>query len=205
MPIDADTDTIHRRADAAQRPYHDEAGFVFRPLRIPDDITTLHRWFTQERAAFWLMQDKTEAQVREAYQRMMDSGTATPYIGWHEGRPAFLAECYDPAQDRIKAFYTVRPGDLGMHIFIGPPERRIAGYSRTVFHALMRFMFAHLGAQRIVVEPDATNHKVHALNRSAGFAYDRDVVFPEKIASLAFCTRRDFEQATAATLEEVHS
>jgi len=201
MPID----TLHRRADADTRPYRDEAGFVFRPLRIPEDTTTLHRWFIQERAAFWLMQDKTEAEVREAYQRMLDSGTATPYIGWHEGRPAFLAECYDPAQDRIHAFYEVQPGDLGMHIFIAPPERRIAGYSRTVFHALMRFMFFHLGARRIIVEPDASNHKVHALNRSAGFAYDRDVVFPEKIASLAFCTRRDFEQATAATLEEVHS
>ena len=204
MPIDM-IDTLHRRADAETRPYRDEAGFVFRPLRIPQDIPTLHRWFVQERAAFWLMQDKTEAEVREAYQRMMDSGTATPYIGWEGGRPAFLAECYDPAQDRIRAFYEVRPGDLGMHIFIAPPERRIAGYSRSVFHALMRFMFAHLGARRIVVEPDASNHKVHALNRSAGFAYDRDVVFPEKIASLAFCTRRDFEQATAATLEEVHS
>lgn len=205
MPIETEADTIHRRADAVLRPYRDEAGFVFRPLRIPEDIATLHRWFIQERAAFWLMQDKTEAEVREAYQRMMDSGSATPYIGWRDGRPAFLAECYDPAEDRIRAFYEVRPGDLGMHIFIAPPERRIAGYSRTVFHALMRFMFAHLGARRIVVEPDASNHKVHALNRSAGFAYDRDVVFPEKIASLAFCTRRDFEQATAATREEVHS
>ena len=199
------TDTLHRRADADHRPYRDETGFVFRPLRVPHDIPTLHHWFTQPRAAFWLMQDKTEAQVREAYQRMMDSGTATAYIGWQGSRPAFLAECYDPAQDRIRAFYPVQPGDLGMHIFIGPPERRIAGFSRAAFHALMRFMFTHLGARRIVVEPDATNHKVHALNRSAGFVYDRDVVFPEKIASLAFCTGRDFQQATATTPEEAHS
>jgi RimJ/RimL family protein N-acetyltransferase len=199
------TDVIHRRANAMHHPYCDEAGFVFRPLRISEDIPTLHRWFTQPRAAFWLMQDKTEAEVREAYQGLMDSGTATAYIGWEGERSAFLAECYDPAQDRIRAFYPVQPGDLGMHIFIGPPERRIAGYSRSAFHALMRFMFEHLGAQRIVVEPDATNHKVHALNRSAGFVHDRDVAFPEKIASLAFCTRPAFQLATAATLEELHS
>lgn len=199
------TDAIHRRASALHRPHRDEAGFVFRPLRIPEDIPMLHRWFIQPRAAFWLMQDKTESEVGEAYQRLMDSGAATAYIGWHGDRPAFLAECYDPAQDRIRTFYKVRPGDLGMHIFIGPPTRHVAGFSRTVFHALMRFMFEHLGAQRIVVEPDATNHKVHALNRSAGFVYDRDVAFPEKIASLAFCTRRDFQQATAATQEELHS
>lgn len=199
------TDAPHRRASALARPYRDETGFVFRLLRIPEDIPMLHRWFTQPRAAFWLMQDKTESDVREVYQRMMDSGSATAYIGWLGEQPAFLAECYDPAQDRIRAFYRVQPGDLGMHIFIAPPTRRVTGFSRTAFHALMRFMFEHLGAQRIVVEPDATNHKVHALNRSAGFVYDRDVAFPEKIASLAFCTRRDFHQATAATQEELHS
>jgi len=200
MPIDSP----HRRADAAHAPYRDEAGFVFRLLRIPDDAPMLHRWFTQKRAAFWLMQDKTEDEVREVYRQMMASGHATAYIGWHQGRPAFLAECYDPAHDRIRGFYEVRPGDLGMHVFVGPSELRIPGFSRAVFHALMRFMFAHLGARRIVVEPDADNHRIHALNRSAGFVYDRDVLFAEKIASLAFCTRRDFEQATAANQEEVH-
>ena len=187
-----------------ESPYRDEAGFVFRPLRIPDDVPMLHRWFTQERAAFWLMQDKSEEEVREVYRQLMASGHATAYIGWHQGRPAFLAECYDPAHDRIRAFYEVRPGDLGMHIFVGPADVRIPGFSRAAFHALMRFMFVHLGARRIVVEPDAGNHRIHALNRSAGFVYDRDVVFPEKIASLAYCTRRDFEQATATNQEEVH-
>jgi RimJ/RimL family protein N-acetyltransferase len=197
-------DTLHRRGEAALASYRDAEGFVFRLLRVPQDVPMLHRWFTQERAAFWLMQDKTEDEVRNAYRAMMASGTATAYIGLHEGRPVFLAECYDPAHDRIRAFYEVRPGDLGMHVFVGPADVRIRGFTRAVFHALMRFMFAHLGAQRIVVEPDATNHRIHALNRSAGFVYDRDVVFAEKIASLAFCTRRDFEQATAATLEEIH-
>ena len=197
-------DTIHRRAEAAPTPYRDAAGFVFRPLRIPGDIPTLHRWFTQERAAFWLMRDKTEGEVAQTYQALMDSGHATAYMGLHEGRPAFLAECYDPAHDRIRDFYPVRAGDLGMHVFVGPSDVRIAGFTRAVFCALMRFMFAHLGALRIVVEPDANNQRIHALNRSAGFVYDRDVVFTEKIASLAFCTRRDFEQATATHQEAAH-
>jgi RimJ/RimL family protein N-acetyltransferase len=148
------------------------------------------------------MQDKSADQVRQAYQAMMDSGHATAYIGMHSGRPAFLAECYNPAHDRIRGFYEVRAGDLGMHIFVGPARERIPGFTRSAFHALMRFMFDHLGAQRIVVEPDATNHKVHALNRSAGFAYHRDVPFFGKIASLAFCTRQDFDAVRAANLEK---
>ncbi len=197
------TDAIHRRADAVDAPYRND-DFVFRLLQIPDDIPTLHSWFVQDRASFWLLQDKTEGEVRKIYQDMMESGHATAYMGWHQGRPAFLAECYDPAHDRIRQFYDVQPGDLGMHIFVGPRRERIAGFSRVVFFALMRFMFTHLGAQRIVVEPDANNHKIHALNRSAGFIYDRNVVFTEKIASLAFCTRRDFELATAIINEEIY-
>lgn len=196
MPIDAHT--IHRRADAASVPYIDAEGFIFHLLRIPEDIPTLHRWFQPERASFWLMRDKTEAEVRQVYQDLMRSGHATAYLVWKDGRPAFLAECYDPAHDRIRAFYNVQPGDLGMHIFIGPSDVRISGYTRTVFFALMRFMFEHLGAARIVVEPDANNTRIHVINRAAGFVYDRNVAFTEKIASLAFCTRQDFEQATAA-------
>ncbi|MCU7371545.1 GNAT family N-acetyltransferase [Paucibacter sp. O1-1] len=198
-------DTQHRRADAVRRPYRDADGFVFELLRLPEDIALLHRWFTEPRAAFWLMQDKSADEVERIYRALMDSGHASAYLVRHHGLPAFLAECYDPAHDRIREFYPVQPGDLGMHIFVGPPaQQRIAGFSRTAFHALMRFMFVHLGARRIVVEPDAGNHKIHALNRSAGFVYERDVVFTEKIASLAFCTRRDFEQATATIQEQVH-
>lgn len=102
---------------------------------------------------------------------------------------------------------SVQPGDLGVHVFIGPPEVRIPGFTRAVFQALMRFMFDHLGAQRVVVEPDATHQRIHALNRSAGFVCDRDVVFAEKTASLAFCTRRDFERALscgATVPKEIH-
>lgn len=200
-------ETVHRRADAQRQPYRDESGFEFRLLRIPEDIPLLHGWLIEERAAFWQMRDKSEEQVRQAYAAIMDSGHATAYLGWRDDgtdpEPAFLAECYDPAHDRIREFYDVQPGDLGMHVFIGPCAKPIPGYSRSVFYALMRFMLLHLGARRIVVEPDARNHKIHALNRSAGFVYDRDVVFPEKTASLAFCTRREFEQATAHTIKEV--
>lgn len=198
-------DLPHRRADANARPYRDaETGFSFLPLRLPQEGALLHRWFIEPRARFWLMQDKSEAEVRAAYQAMLDSGHATPYLGWRDGRAQFLAECYDPAFDRIREFYPVQPGDLGMHIFIGPAARPQPGFSRGVFFALMRFMFRHLAARRIVVEPDADNHKIHALNRSAGFVYERQVQFPEKIAALAFCTRRDFDQATAATQEHFH-
>ncbi len=196
-------DFIHRRIDFIEQPYQDKDGFTFLPLKIPDDISMLHHWFTQKRAAFWLMQDKTIEEVSQLYQEMMSSGHATAYIGWYQGRAVFLAECYDPKHDRIRSFYDVQSGDLGMHVFIGPSDQRIRHFSRMIFYALMRFMFHHLGAERVVVEPDINNEKIHALNRSVGFIYDRDIVFPEKVASLAFCCRQDFEQSMATTVEDI--
>ncbi|MDM9560636.1 GNAT family N-acetyltransferase [Bordetella petrii] len=204
MPVELPASTAHRRGDG-NLPYLDEEGFVLRMLRIPADIPVLHDWFTRDYATFWLMQDKTADEIQAIYQALMDSGHATAYLGLRDGRPAFMAECYDPFHDRIRQHYAPRPGDLGMHFFVGPAARPVAGYTRSVFRALMRFMFLHLGARRIVVEPDANNRKIHVLNRAMGFVYDRNVPFEEKIASLAFCTRAQFEHAVQATPEEVHS
>jgi RimJ/RimL family protein N-acetyltransferase len=69
----------------------------------------------------------------------------------------------------------------------------------------MRFLFERLDAERIVVEPDARNERIHALNRAMGFVYAKNVAFREKTASLAFCTRADFyatlQKTTAKELQ----
>ena len=120
-------------------------------------------------ARFWSMQDHSVAQVRDFYAALCGSGHAQAWLGSHQGRPAFLVECYDPAHDQIGEHYPVRPGDIGMHIFIGPPTQRIPGFSRDVFALVMRFLFDRLNAARVVVEPDANNAKIHALNLAMGF------------------------------------
>jgi RimJ/RimL family protein N-acetyltransferase len=60
----------------------------------------------------------------------------------------------------------------------------------------MRFIFDRLHAHRVVVEPDARNHKVHALNRDMGFVEQGHVRLTHKLATLASCTREQFQLAT---------
>jgi RimJ/RimL family protein N-acetyltransferase len=170
-------------------------GFAFRPLDASRDAPLLHRWFVDERASFWNMQDKRVDEVEAVYQALADAGHATAWLGIERGTPAFLIECYDPVHDQIGEHYDVQPGDLGMHLFVAPASRPEHGYTRRVFAALMTFMFARLDARRIVVEPDARNTRIHALNRAMGFVYWKDVAFREKTASIAFCTREDFHAA----------
>lgn len=179
----------------ARECYDEGAGLALRPLDPEADAPLLQRWFAMDYARFWSMQDHSVSQVRDFYAALCGSGHAQAWLGSHQGRPAFLVECYDPAHDQIGEHYPVRPGDIGMHIFIGPPTQRIPGFSRDVFALVMRFLFDRLNAARVVVEPDANNAKIHALNLAMGFVYAGQARFREKTASLAFCTRAQFEQA----------
>ncbi|WP_255474851.1 GNAT family N-acetyltransferase [Pusillimonas sp. ANT_WB101] len=198
MSAESSLSTVHCRSESKYL-YLDNSGFAFRLLQVPQDIALLHDWLTRDYAAFWQMQNKTREEIATIYQTMTDSGHAKAYLELRHGQPAFMAECYDPFLDRIGQHYEPQPGDLGMHFLIGPTTKPVRGYTHLAFQALMRFMFQHLGAQRIVVEPDVNNHKIHILNRRMGFSYERNVIFEEKIASLAFCTREQFEQAIQAT------
>jgi RimJ/RimL family protein N-acetyltransferase len=185
----------------------DDPVMRLRALQPAVDAPLLQRWFTAPHAAFWGMQHCSVDDVRHFYEDLLVGGHATARIGECKGWPVFVVECYDPAQDVLGTHYTVQPGDLGMHFFVGPAEQPEHGFTRRVFRALMRFMFQRLGAARVVVEPDIRNHKVHVLNAAMGFEAARTVELPHKTALLSFCTRAQFERATGAripsTLQEV--
>ena len=104
----------------------------------------------------------------------------------------------EPPHDRLADHYQVRPGDRGMHLLLAPCEKPVHGFSLEVMRSILAYQFADPFARRIVVEPDARNAKVHALNQRVGFVYQRLLQLPEKDACLAFCTRAQF----LATLQE---
>jgi RimJ/RimL family protein N-acetyltransferase len=167
-------------------------GFAIRPLDAQQDARTLHRWFVEERAAFWNMRDWTMAQVAAFYQDIEDSPHADAWLALEHGKPSFLIESYDPAHEEVGEHYVPLSGDVGMHLFVGPALTPVSGFTQRAIRTVMTFLFERLHAQRVVVEPDARNARIHTLNRAMGFVYWKDVAFREKTASLAFCTRADF-------------
>lgn len=171
-----------------------EESFRIRPLSVPRDVDVLHRWFSTERARYWGMQTHTPAQIAETYRAILASGHACAWIGGRDdATPLFLFEAYQPALEEIGEHYRVRPGDLGMHCFVGPPPADpVRGFSRLVFRSVVHFLFSQRGARRIVVEPDVNNQKVHALNLSTGFEYQGEISLRAKRAALAWCCRDTF-------------
>ncbi|MCK2041600.1 GNAT family N-acetyltransferase [Chromohalobacter sp. TMW 2.2308] len=169
--------------------------FHLRAIHCDSDSVLIHDWVSRDYARFWGMRGDSREQVATFYRGLHESPHSQGYLGFFEGRPAFLVECYQPQHDPIGAHYDVRPGDRGMHVLVAPPETRIPRFTWGVLSSVMTLMFSDPATKRVVVEPDVRNERIHPLNRRVGFRYDRQVHLPEKTAHLAFCTRAQFHAA----------
>ncbi|MHC6594313.1 GNAT family N-acetyltransferase [Arthrobacter sp. C152] len=170
--------------------------FSFRSVDPVADAPLLHGWVTRPYASFWGMQSATEADVVDEYAKIHASGHHHALLGFDGGVPAFLAEEYLPASSPLAAVYPVLPGDRGMHLLVAPPsDAPEAGFTTAVMDAVLARLFAKPGVDRVVVEPDIRNSKIHALNERLGFRPAGLVALPDKDALLSFCSREDYRAA----------
>ncbi|QTF73258.1 MULTISPECIES: GNAT family N-acetyltransferase [Arthrobacter] len=174
---------------------------TFRPVDPAADAELLHGWVTQPYARFWGMLAASVEDVREEYDGLAATGHHEAFLGLRDGVPEFLVERYRPAESPLNAVYQVQPGDVGMHLLVAPPSSSgtIPGFTLGVMQSVMAWLFEHTGAERVVVEPDVRNHKIHVLNERVGFHAHSVVTLPPvdpaestKEALLSFCTRDDF-------------
>lgn len=169
--------------------------FSLRPLSLASDIEVIHPWYQMDYARFWNMQNMTPAATRDFYADAAASGHLHTYLGFYRQAPAFVVECYDPADHAVGAHYPVEPGDVGMHFFVGPCTQPIRHFTRDVLRVVMAFVFDHLKARRVVVEPDLRNAQVQRLNAMVGFVDQAVIELPGKTAQLAVCTAERFSHS----------
>lgn len=170
--------------------------FAVRPLDLEADAELLHGWVTHPKAAFWMMQGCSVAEVVAEYRRIAGHPHHDAFVGLFEDRPAFLVERYDPAYVELVGLYRPEPGDVGMHFLCPPTDTPVHGFTRAVITTVMAFVLDDPAARRVVVEPDLRNTAVHALNAAVGFVPAGPISKPEKEALLSFCTREQFAAAT---------
>ncbi|MFC5044282.1 GNAT family N-acetyltransferase [Aquimarina hainanensis] len=174
-----------------------------RPMHVASDIKTIHEWVTQPYAAFWGMEKNTLEEATTIYNDLLALPYHDAFIGILDGAPIFLMERYEASKDIIGSYYNALANDIGMHILVGPPTKRIPSFTWNIFTTVMEFLFSDPATNRVVVEPDSNNKKIHVLNKRAGFKYQKEIQLPHKKAHLAFCERIDFEKAiktNAATI-----
>ncbi|GAB6983832.1 GNAT family N-acetyltransferase [Nocardioides pyridinolyticus] len=155
------------------------------PLDLDRDAALLHEWVTHPRSVFWQMQGSSLADVEREYRRIEQSPHHQAWLGRADGVPSFLAETYDPAHSELADLPELRDGDLGMHVLVAPPAdpaTPVHGFTRAVFGAVLDHCFAEPAVRRVVVEPDARNERIRALNRAFGFRELRTITLPTKVA-----------------------
>lgn len=165
------------------------------PFDIEQHIDILFSWTSQPYAKFWGHLNSTLAEVKADYQGLIGSGHTRCYLGYVNNEVQFFLELYDPKFDAVAQHYDVEESDIGLHILIAPTEKAIHGFTHDIFSACMSFIFDHSFIERVVVEPDINNHKIHEINRRAGFKHERVIDLGHKSAYLAFCQRSSFNRA----------
>lgn len=162
------------------------------PLVLERDVHLVHAWVTHPRSVYWGMQGASVEDVAGEYAAIVASEHHDVFVGLSGARPRFLVERYDPRHSPLADLPEVEDGDLGMHVLVAPTDAPLHGFTRAVMRAVVRFCFADPAVRRVVVEPDARNHAIAALNAAAGFVVLREVELPTKTAALSVATRESF-------------
>ncbi|MHA5047948.1 GNAT family N-acetyltransferase [Streptomyces sp. SD15] len=172
------------------------------PVDPHADLDVIHGWVTEERARFWGMNGLTKDQVLQTYVHLDSLDTHHAFLAVKDGEPAALFQTYEPEADRVSECYDVEPGDIGIHLLIGPagPGGGRPGWSSALLAAFTTYALIGLDRQRVVVEPDARNTKAIDRLVRQGFVPEAEIVLPEidlpevylpeKRAQLAFLTRK---------------
>jgi hypothetical protein len=172
-----------------------------RPLDPASDADVVHAWVSEERAVFWGMNGLTRDEVAEIYAHMAGLGTHHAHLVTKDGVPAALFQTYEPDADRVGACYDVRPGDLGVHVLLGPagPGGPLPGWTSALLTVMTTYALRALDRRRLVADPDVRNTRAIARFERQGFVRGPavvlpevdlpDVYLPEKHAQLAFLDR----------------
>ncbi|MBM7517276.1 GNAT family N-acetyltransferase [Nocardioides nitrophenolicus] len=166
------------------------------PLDVARDLDLLHAWVTHPRSVYWMMQGASRDDVCAEYAAIVADPHHHAWLGRVDGRPAFLAETYDPAHSPLAGLPELADGDLGMHLLVAPPTGEPEpGFTSRVFAAVLAHCFADPAVRRVVVEPDVRNDAIRAKNVAAGFVELREIPLGGKTAMLSTCTRESWRAA----------
>ena len=168
---------------------------TLRPIYLEKDLDMLYDWVTKPYAKYWGMLDHSKEAVLEAYNLIENNPYHHTYIGMLNGDPIFLMERYKVSEDELAVYFEVGLNDYGMHVLVAPVQKRIPQLTWHIFSTIMEYFFSLPYVDRVVVEPDVNNDKIHVLNRRAGFEYIREIELPHKKAALAICTRKSYQLA----------
>ncbi|TMP86605.1 hypothetical protein CWC05_12445 [Pseudoalteromonas ruthenica] len=165
---------------------------TFRALDLEHDLPLLVQWLHHPQAHFWGATQQSAEEINDSYQALNNDPAQHAFIVEINDKPSALIEVYQPQLLNLEQHLNLQSGDLGMHLLLAPAHLPVHGFSLGVMTSVLHFMFTELDCERVVVEPDAGNHKIHTLNLKAGFSHHKVIQLGDKTALLGTLTRAHF-------------
>jgi aminoglycoside 6'-N-acetyltransferase len=137
-----------------------------------DDYETMARWLSDERVLeFVYGRDNPfdyEKVIAKWAPRARGEDAVSPSIIELAGRPIGYIQYY-PVHDPAEYELEDATGTYGIDLFIGEPERWNRGIGTRALSALVAYIFAELGATRIVIDPRIDNLRAIRSYEKCGF------------------------------------
>ncbi|TWI54111.1 GNAT family N-acetyltransferase [Halalkalibacter nanhaiisediminis] len=174
--------------------FDDEAGyeFLFRQVKLEDDLERLHYWHHQDHVIPFWNQNFPLLKYREHLHMLLQDRHQTLYIGHVNGEPMSYWESYWAKDNIVANYYDVEDKDQGIHLLFGPKKFLGKGLALPLLRGMTAFLFQHEGTRKIVAEPDIRNEKMIHIFQKCGFEPEKEIDLPDKRALLMFCERRTF-------------
>ncbi|WP_191556838.1 GNAT family N-acetyltransferase [Metabacillus idriensis] len=154
-----------------------------RPVKITD-LEILYVWMHQPHIApFWKLNVSKE-DFYAYLERSVKAEHKRVYLCFVDDLPAGYLIAYSIQHDSIRDFYQAEPGDLGMHLLIGPRELLNKEDGLMIVRAMTAFLMKKFRSRRIIGEPDIRNRIViPILKEMSGYVADT-ILLPHKKAAL---------------------
>lgn len=156
----------------------------FTPVDPAGHVEVIHEWMQEPHVVPWWRLDGSPQRVRDYLEAQCAMPHLTPWVVDAAGEPFAYLETYRAADDPLAAAYEARPGDLGWHVLVGPARFLGSGVPREMGHMVVRWLFRHHGASRVVCEPDVRNRRMIAFCQRLGGRVAAEIELPEKRAAL---------------------
>jgi RimJ/RimL family protein N-acetyltransferase len=163
---------------------HLDDGFDLRPASAAD-ASVVAAWMVQPHIFRWWEQDWSEEKWAQTISEQVAGEHTIPCMISADGEDFGYVELYRVRLDRLAEYYAWEEHDWGLHIAIGDTARLGRGLGRRLLRSLADALLrADTRCDRIVAEPDITNHPSIRAFTAAGFVTQAELQLPEKTALL---------------------
>ncbi|MGG4489269.1 GNAT family N-acetyltransferase [Metabacillus idriensis] len=154
-----------------------------RPVKMTD-LEILYGWMHQQHIApFWKLNVSKE-DFYAYLERSVKADHKRVYLCFLDEMPAGYLIAYSIQHDSIRNYFQAEPGDLGMHLLIGPRALLNKEDGLMIVRAMTAFLMKKFGPRRVIGEPDIRNRIVIPILKEIGGYVADTIVLPHKKASL---------------------